>query len=65
MPWCENCAKFQDGEGIDREGHCPGCGTVIAPAKRAPWHFKLLVVATAIYLVYRFMQVGVWAYHHL
>ncbi|WP_143146485.1 hypothetical protein [Ferrithrix thermotolerans] len=65
MPWCENCSKFKESEEIDKEGHCPTCGSVIAPPKKAPWHFKLLVVATVIYLTYRFVQLSVWLYHHL
>jgi hypothetical protein len=48
------------------DGTCPTCGTdVETPAmrsqvaegdERAPWHFKLLVVMTVIYLVWRFFQ---------
>ncbi|HEX4868333.1 MAG TPA: hypothetical protein VFV32_12010 [Acidimicrobiales bacterium] len=31
----------------------------------APWHFKLLVAATAVYLSYRLFQGIVWVGHHL
>jgi hypothetical protein len=31
----------------------------------APWHFKLLVAATAVYLSYRLVQGIVWVGHHL
>jgi hypothetical protein len=27
---------------------------------KVPWHFKLMVVALAIYLTYRFVQIIVW-----
>jgi hypothetical protein len=49
------------------DGTCPTCGgDVETPAlkaeeaaddERAPWHFKLLVVLTVIYLVWRFVQI--------
>jgi hypothetical protein len=48
------------------DGTCPTCGSdVETPAskaeevvedERAPWHFKLLVVMTVIYLAWRFFQ---------
>ncbi len=65
MPWCESCERFQDNSEVDKEGHCPKCGSVIAPPKRAPWHFKLLVVATIIYLTYRLIQLVMWLHHVL
>lgn len=44
------------------DGSCPTCGrqlgeqTVKTKAPRAPWHFKLLVVALVIYLGWRLIQ---------
>ena len=48
------------------DGTCPTCGhDVETPAQKAeevadeehaPWHFKLLVVMTVVYLVWRFYQ---------
>jgi hypothetical protein len=32
---------------------------------RAPWHFKLLLVAMTIYLGYRAIQGVAWLAHHL
>lgn len=32
---------------------------------RAPWHFKLLLVALVLYLGYRAIQGVVWVVHHL
>jgi hypothetical protein len=32
---------------------------------RAPWHFKLIVVGSVIYLGYRFYQLIVLIIHHL
>jgi hypothetical protein len=47
------------------EGTCPTCGADLeAPSpppadgvdEKAPWHFKLLVVAVVVYLGYRFFE---------
>ena len=48
------------------DGRCPTCGRDLeAPARReadpavdekAPWHFKLMVVALVVYLVWRFYE---------
>lgn len=57
----------------DREDRCPTCGTVLAPAPptseeavpvKAPWHFKVLVVGTVVYLGYRLYQGIGWLIHH-
>lgn len=32
---------------------------------KAPWHFKVLVVGTAVYLAYRIYQGVGWLVHHL
>ena len=37
-------------------GECPDCDTVIGKPPRAPWHFRLLVVATVVYLGWRAWQ---------
>jgi len=49
---------------LDDRGACPTCGRVIedevddeANDESPPWHFKLLVAATAIYLGWRFVQI--------
>jgi hypothetical protein len=43
-------------------GECPTCGRVIAEPHdvKAPWHFKLLVVATVLYLGFRAYQGVAW-----
>lgn len=63
MPFCENCSKFHDNDAVNNKGECPSCGIVIAKPKKAPWHFKLLIVASVIYLTYRLIQVIVWIAH--
>ena len=63
MPWCEDCSKFWTPTSLAADGSCPTCGrrvaTVEAPP-RAPWHFKLMVVAVIIYLLYRLVQLIEW-----
>ena len=64
MPWCEECAKYMAPSAMRPDGTCPRCGSdVETPTQRpddderAPWHFKLLVVMTVIYLAWRFVQI--------
>lgn len=48
---------------MNADGSCPTCGKVLAEPKdepRAPWHFKLLVVALCVYLGWRLVQLIVW-----
>jgi hypothetical protein len=69
MPWCDRCAKYWAPSSMNADGTCPSCGADVdtpAPAaeraggddagveEKAPWHFKVMVVALVIYLVYRF-----------
>ncbi len=67
MPWCEECAKYLTPSAMRPDGTCPTCGSdvetpaakaeEVASDERAPWHFKLLVVMTVVYLVWRFFQI--------
>jgi hypothetical protein len=47
------------------DGSCPTCGRVIASAPRAPWHFKLLMVALVAYLGFRAFQGVEWVFGRL
>jgi uncharacterized paraquat-inducible protein A len=63
VPWCEECAKFWTPTSLERDGTCPSCGRPIAvaePEPKAPWHFKLLIVAVVVYLAYRLVQGVEW-----
>ena len=63
MPWCEDCSKFWNPPSMGSGGECPSCGRVIAEvdgAPRAPWHFKLLLVAVGAYLAFRAWQGVEW-----
>jgi hypothetical protein len=47
------------------KGECPTCGQVIVKARpRAPWHFKLLLVGLAGYLIYRVYWFAEWLPKH-
>jgi hypothetical protein len=63
-------AASSDSEVRDR---CPRCGTVLEVEEgaddeeahlKAPWHFKVLVVGTVVYLGYRLYQGIGWLIHH-
>jgi hypothetical protein len=64
MPWCDDCSKYWTPSSVNDDGACPRCGADLeapppaddadADDEKAPWHFKLMVVALTIYLVYRF-----------
>jgi len=77
VPWCDECAKFWSPPSV-RNGACPTCGSVLeAPARtepqppaeathvKAPWHFKLLLVALILYLGYRAYQGVDWLIVHV
>ncbi len=66
MPWCEECAKDWAPSTMTPEGRCPTWGRDLEapePVKdadvreKAPWHFKLMVVALVVYLVWRFYEI--------
>jgi hypothetical protein len=47
-------------------GQCPTCGAVIAkPARGVPWHFKVLLLGLAGYMVYRIYWLAEWLPKHL
>jgi hypothetical protein len=45
------------------EGECPECGEPLGH-RRIPWYFKLMIVFTAAYLVWRAYQGIGWLVHH-
>lgn len=60
MPWCEDCNRFFNPTSMGTGGECPTCNRVIAPAAKAPWHFKLLVAGVVLYLAFRAIQGVEW-----
>ncbi|MGH9271084.1 MAG: hypothetical protein ACRDZ2_07405 [Ilumatobacteraceae bacterium] len=69
MPWCEDCSKYWAPSTMTQGGRCPTCDRPLERPEsgdgederadrdeRAPWHFKLLVAAVVVYLVWRVYQ---------
>ena len=77
MPWCDGCAKYWTPNSVATDGACPSCGVVLATARqlrseahadtaeKVPWHFKLMLIALAIYLGWRAVQGIAWVVHKL
>ena len=65
MPWCDVCDRLVDDDEVV-DGHCPTCETTLAGAPRGPlpWRFRLMIIATAIYLGWRIYQGIGWLQHH-
>ncbi|MHB1777899.1 MAG: hypothetical protein ACYCU7_18220 [Acidimicrobiales bacterium] len=65
--WCEECEELVDEEDIPEDGTCPRCGSeLVAPERRrVPWYFRLMVVASVVYLGYRAYQGVTWVVHHV
>jgi uncharacterized paraquat-inducible protein A len=57
--WCENCQVAEEGE------HCSICGADLTAGEREPipWRWRLFLVATVIYLVWRIYQLISWLSH--
>ena len=66
MPWCDDCSRFWNDENLAEDGSCPTCGrTLSAEVKKVPWHFKLMVVGFAGYMVYRIYWFVEWLPKHI
>lgn len=65
--WCEECEELVDEEDIPDDGTCPRCGSeLVAPERRrVPWYFRMMVVASVVYLGYRAYQGVTWVVHHV
>ncbi len=55
----------------DGNPRCPDCDGVVVPTgdaeegpPKAPWHFKVLLVGTIGYLIYRAVWFVGWLRHH-
>ena len=64
MPWCETCGKRVEEEELSDAVDCPGCGKNLHERPPVPWHFKVLIAGTVIYLAYRAYQGVGWLAHH-
>lgn len=77
MPWCDTCDRFYNPNSLQPDGTCPTCGRAVASPLAgdaelaagddvgAPWHFKVLIAVTAVYLGYRLFQGIVWVAQHV
>ena len=67
MPHCDSCDRFYNPNSLLPDGSCPMCSrqlgdpAEVAAAPGAPWHFKVLLAVTVVYLAWRFVQLVVWA----
>lgn len=70
MPWCEPCEKYWTPNAMNDDGTCPTCGEQVVAAhepaegdvateEKAPWHFKLMIVALVLYLSWRLIAIFV------
>ena len=69
MPHCETCDRFYNPNSLKTDGTCPVCGRQVGEERLtrfetegAPWHFKLLVAVTVIYLGWRLIQITFWVF---
>jgi hypothetical protein len=66
VPWCDDCSRFWNEPDLAEGGSCPTCSRVLtATHKGVPWHFKLMLVAFAIYMVYRIYWLAEWLPKHI
>jgi hypothetical protein len=72
MPWCAACSRYLTPTSLDAGGTCPSCGrevegtvTTTTGLPPAPWHFKLMLGAFALYLGWRFFEMGAWLLRRL
>ena len=67
MPWCDHCSKFWNPPSMGPGGTCPECSAVITSTKSrgVPWHFKVLLVGIAGYMVYRIYWLAEWLPKHI
>jgi uncharacterized paraquat-inducible protein A len=64
LPWCETCQRRLEDSEVTEDGVCPSCHEALEHRRPVPWHFKLLLGATVIYLGYRAYQGIAWVVHH-
>jgi DNA-directed RNA polymerase subunit RPC12/RpoP len=64
VPWCDTCDRRVEDDELEGDDACPDCGHALRERRKVPWHFKLFVYATVIYLGYRTFQGITWLVHH-
>jgi hypothetical protein len=71
MPWCDECSEYY-APAVLADGACPTCGGPVEDGhahesqpmvgKSAPWHFWLVVVLLAAYLLWRLVDLVIWIF---
>jgi hypothetical protein len=74
VAWCDHCERVvaEDEMTVTSDGtrHCPDCSEELVPTSdddappKAPWHFKVLLLGTIGYLIYRLIWFIFWISHH-
>lgn len=69
MGWCDSCSAYRAPAALD-DGRCPTCGGVVDDREAepdpepvgasAPWHFWVVVVLLAAYLLWRVVDFIAW-----
>ncbi len=67
MPWCDSCSRYHAPTAL-ADKLCPVCGGDVTLAEAdertvgesAPWHFWIVVVALAGYLIWRVIDAIRW-----
>ncbi len=62
--WCDSCDRQVGEEELTEDGACPDCGADLLGRRPIPLSFKLMGIATVIYLIWRLYQLVEWLIHH-
>jgi hypothetical protein len=68
VPHCDTCDRFYNPNTLKPDGTCPTCGRQLGEkltrfeTEGAPWHFKLLIAVTVVYLGWRLIQLIFWIF---
>jgi hypothetical protein len=69
MAWCDACESWHAPTALTAQGTCPKCGAEVEATEvgeertvgqSAPWHFWIVVVALAAYLLWRLIDGILW-----
>gem|GEM_PF-223415 len=71
MPWCDECSDYHAPTAL-ADGACPTCGGSVEDGhadenqptvgQSAPWHFWVVVVLLAAYLLWRLVGLVIWIF---
>jgi uncharacterized paraquat-inducible protein A len=66
VPWCDTCDRLVDDDELVESGACPTCSSDLydPEPRHIGWRFRLLVLASVGYLVWRCVQGVQWLTQH-